>query len=211
MANDPLHQFIESIEREKTRAELDRLLYVACTRARKSLHLIGSTGVDISSNAPRSPDSRSLLSRLWPAMEAPFQAAFSEYAGHEAGGDEDQPHLQNPSLRRLRENWAPAEIPAAPVDSPTHGGTAEERSVDYHWVGLSARTAGTLVHRWLQLMSMADDAISLPDEAAREQINRRWASELGVGETRIADVCARTEAALQGVLADDTGRWIVRH
>jgi ATP-dependent exoDNAse (exonuclease V) beta subunit len=210
-ANDPLHQFIESVEREKTRAELDRLLYVACTRARKSLHLVGSTAIDTNSNAPRSPDSRSLLSHLWPALESRFQAAFSGHVGHEAGGDEeDRSRLQNPSLRRLRENWEPAEVPAPPGDSPTQGGIADERSVDYHWVGLSARTAGTLVHRWLQLMSTARDAVSLPDEAAREQINRRWASELGVGDARIADVCARTEAALQGVLADDTGRWILR-
>jgi len=114
-----------------------------------------------------------------------------------------------PVLRRLQENWAPAEIPAPPHPATmAQEAAVAERSVDYYWVGLSARIAGTLVHRWLQLMS-ATEFSGVPDEALRKQINRRWAAELGVGETGIGDVCARTEAALRAVLADDTGRWIL--
>jgi ATP-dependent exoDNAse (exonuclease V) beta subunit len=65
--NDPIHRFIELTEAEKDRHEVGRLLYVACTRARKSLHLLGHTAVTADGEALRAPDSRSLLSLLWPA------------------------------------------------------------------------------------------------------------------------------------------------
>ncbi|MDZ7643658.1 MAG: 3'-5' exonuclease [Woeseiaceae bacterium] len=42
LERDPLHRFIERSARESDRLELDRLLYVACTRAASSLHLVGS-------------------------------------------------------------------------------------------------------------------------------------------------------------------------
>ncbi|MEQ9563539.1 MAG: 3'-5' exonuclease, partial [Woeseiaceae bacterium] len=45
MEKDRLHRCIEASESDKQTLELDRLLYVACTRARRSLHLIGAVGL----------------------------------------------------------------------------------------------------------------------------------------------------------------------
>ncbi|MGI9249233.1 MAG: UvrD-helicase domain-containing protein, partial [Woeseiaceae bacterium] len=43
LSTDPVHRFIEVSETAKDRHEQARLLYVACTRARKTLHMIGHT------------------------------------------------------------------------------------------------------------------------------------------------------------------------
>jgi ATP-dependent helicase/nuclease subunit A len=52
---------------------LKRLLYVACTRARRELHLLGTA--TMSASGLRGGDKKSLLEVGWPAFEAKFQEA----------------------------------------------------------------------------------------------------------------------------------------
>ena len=42
---DPIYDYLERIERRKVDQETARLLYVAATRARRNLHLLGSVTV----------------------------------------------------------------------------------------------------------------------------------------------------------------------
>ncbi len=51
---DPIYNYLREIERAKTRLEMTRLLYVAVTRARKSLHLFAETPEEGSSPSPDS-------------------------------------------------------------------------------------------------------------------------------------------------------------
>ena len=76
LENDPLHRFIEISQRDKDRLEQARLLYVACTRARKSLHLLGHVSVASDGQSFRAPQAGSLLHRIWPSIEATFEQAF---------------------------------------------------------------------------------------------------------------------------------------
>ena len=73
---DPIHEFIHSIEDAKAATEQDRLLYVACTRARQSLHLIGSVSIAANGEQLNTPSSNTLLGRMWPAVEREFRQAF---------------------------------------------------------------------------------------------------------------------------------------
>ena len=65
--NDPVHRFIELTDIAKDKHEQARLLYVACTRARKTLHLLGHTQATPDGYKP--PARNSLLRMLWPAVE----------------------------------------------------------------------------------------------------------------------------------------------
>ena len=76
--NDPLHQFIGKVESRKDGHEQARLLYVACTRARQSLHLVGHVRESATEDACGKPDGRSLLKLLWPAVEPDYAAAFAD-------------------------------------------------------------------------------------------------------------------------------------
>ena len=81
LEHDPLHQFIEATEKDKQKHELDRLLYVACTRAKKTLHLIGNVMLSADGEKLRGPNAGSLLSRLWIAVEVVYERAFADLAG----------------------------------------------------------------------------------------------------------------------------------
>lgn len=215
LENDPLHQFIEATEKEKTRMELDRLLYVACTRARKSLHLIGNTGVATDGESCKRPDARSLLSRLWPALEHDYEVAFEAWAASNAveytDEAEDGAILVLPSLRRFATSWKSPEPAALPGRSQVRDTQelGEEKPVEFDWVGAATRHTGTIVHRWLQRIGDGQLDISAERLADLRPVSRRWASSLGVAEDDIDNVCRQTEKALQGILDDDKGRWVL--
>jgi len=212
LENDPLHQFIESTEQEKTRLELDRLLYVACTRARKSLHLVGGVGVSADGESLRKPEAGSLLSRLWPAVERDYERAFAAWqqrAGlRDANRSWDNEHLVNPLLRRFAISWTPPTVDAVPAMSQA-APAGEQTPVDFYWVGAAARHAGTIVHRWLQRISDRHFEVSAGQLEDLRPISRRWALNLGVAGADLDDVCQRVEQAIAGVLGDERGRWII--
>jgi ATP-dependent exoDNAse (exonuclease V) beta subunit len=205
LERDPLHRFIEISEADKDLLEQARLLYVACTRAKQSLHLLGHVPISRDGEGFSPPQSGSLLRQIWPSLESVFDEAFDADA---PGADsDDRGNLVTPRLRRFESLWAPPDAPDLPVSHTTPTATAEESVVEYYWVGSNARHAGTIVHRWLQMA--ADGAIQLNEEALPElrPINRRWSERLGVAEDDIDGICDRVEDALQGILSDPKGRW----
>jgi ATP-dependent exoDNAse (exonuclease V) beta subunit len=206
--NDPIHRFIELTEADKDRHEVGRLLYVACTRARKSLHLLGHAGVSADGEALRAPDSRSLLSLLWPAVAASFEQAFAPQPAATPAGGVDQ--WLRPQRRRLEPGWQLPAVRAVPGQEAVPQADSELRAVDYYWVGAEARVAGTIVHRWLQFAAQgAGGADALTGDGLVET-TRRWLGELGIapGEAMVA-IEDRVIAALEGVRRDSRGRWLL--
>ncbi len=208
--NDRLHAWIEAAGQEKDRLEQDRLLYVACTRARGSLHLVGHVEPAADRERLKTPSSRTLLGRLWPAVHEEFEAAFAG-ADEGAAAPRERSVLRRPRLRRLADPSARLPSPAELVGTPP--GEAPDdtpaRPVTYDWVGALTRHAGTLVHRWLKRITDAarDTPPALP--AALATVTRRWAVELGVPAADLAAVCGRVRTALERILADPRGRWLL--
>ena len=100
---DPIYSYLAGIERRKSDQETARLLYVAVTRARCSLHLLGSvTAKDDGTFAQ--PESRSFLKLLWPAVA-------EQFANPDAGVQEEQADRAK-TIRRLPASWR---IPPAPA------------------------------------------------------------------------------------------------
>ncbi len=209
--NDRLHEFIHGVEAQKQRLELDRLLYVACTRARRTLHLVGHTrSLD---GIAQPPPAGTLLARLWPALEEEFARAAEEAAG----GDEEHrtgdpgADLVSPRIRRAAEPYRPRELPAAVTASALHlAAPGAEEAIEYEWVGRDLRHVGTVVHGWLQRMAEWPDA----DVARRrlEGLAARHAALLeaaGVSADGLEAAASRVQAALQGTLEDPAGRWIL--
>ncbi len=212
LEHDPLHQFIETCGRDKELLELDRLLYVACTRARSSVHLIGHVALSADGDAYREPKGDSLLQRLWPAIAPDFEQAFA--AARAAGlgpRHEAEDPLRLPRLHRLADDARlppPSGLPGADVDLAAVDDAAERR-VAYRWVGSVARHAGTILHRWLYRLSAGRSQADPGDLTPLLAQSRAWARELGVPSSQLQAVCERALSALQGVLEDARGRWLL--
>src|SRR5205814_139916 len=68
---DPVYRYLRFMAADEEDAELGRLLYVGCTRARQRLHLTAVLGCVQRTNGElqwKSPPSGSALAKLWPAL-----------------------------------------------------------------------------------------------------------------------------------------------
>jgi ATP-dependent exoDNAse (exonuclease V) beta subunit len=74
--SDRLTRWLAGVRRSRENAELRRMLYVACTRAREALHLFAACELR-SDGGVRAPVEGTLLSAAWPVAAAQFRAASS--------------------------------------------------------------------------------------------------------------------------------------
>jgi ATP-dependent helicase/nuclease subunit A len=211
--SDPLYAYVTGIERDKAGNETGRQLYVAATRAKRQLHLLGHAGVDRKTGAARKPGSTSLLGRLWPAVEAEFQAAAAALVGPAAGeASEETPAVRAVPIRRLTAGWSlPAPPPsvaatvagveiAAPGDAP----------VTFEWVGDTLRHIGTVVHRMLEQVAREGMAAwSLESIEARRPAMEAALRTLGVPSAGVAEAVEKVARAVAATLEDERGRWIL--
>jgi ATP-dependent exoDNAse (exonuclease V) beta subunit len=202
--SDPIHRYIELTSNTKDRNEQARLLYVACTRARVSLHLLGHTRA--TPDAYKPPAKNSLLCLLWPAVESEFAAVFS--ADAVVNSEDDEASWKTPKLRRFTEPWKVPDIaplPGVTTDEP--GPDIVDDEVEFYWVGTEARIAGTIVHRWMQVLS--EGRAVADEDTAQRLVTARWLREMGIGDDLQAGIADRVHAALDSIGSDPKGNWIL--
>ncbi len=204
---DPLHRFIELSDAEKDRNEQARLLYVACTRARRTLHLLGHAGVSPDGQSCRPPPEASLLAMLWPTVRHLYDAALE--ATDVMAGDSQSAGWRQPVLRRFSPPWTLPGTPPLPWETVDERSTAESEAVEFYWVGTEARIAGTVVHRWLHLLAGGRAALPETGPAELRPVTERWLREAGIAATARPVIRDRVESALAGILADTRGRWLL--
>lgn len=205
---DPLHQFIGRVEAEKDAHEKGRVLYVACTRARKSLHLVGHAEATRNGERLRRPVASSLLSLIWPIIEDRYQEAFADWTAPDEDKSDDV--WLEPLLRRVEPPWQMPAIPALPgKKAETSVQAVAEYEVEYYWVGSEARLAGTVVHRWLQLAAEGRVRLSAEKIDSLRPTSERWLLELGSQPDEIGATSKRVASALAAVLEDERGRWLI--
>jgi ATP-dependent exoDNAse (exonuclease V) beta subunit len=205
-ARGSLGGYIKRLRRERLRLERVRLLYVAATRARQALHLLGAVPEPISAAEPPQPPRGSLLEILWPAIGAQFLALPpSAVMAADAGAE-----LAPPSLWRLPAQWSMPPPPAgAPLRRLALGSPTAAIAPEYRWVGSTARAIGTIVHAELHRLSAGGE---LPASAASVTAAggyAAWLAELGIAPEQHAPASARVREALERTLADARGRWLL--
>ncbi|MEO8005098.1 MAG: UvrD-helicase domain-containing protein, partial [Betaproteobacteria bacterium] len=211
--DDRIYAYLAHLERERERLEQARLLYVAATRAKRRLHLLGHVLPDLGDDVRmiKPPAKDSLLDSLWPAVAAEFEAAFASFVPSvQSVALSGEPAVLDQSLRRLPAGWSmPAYPPAVHWDAPEEPEGAGE-DIEFSWVGETARHVGSVVHRWLQ--RIADDELAGWDPARVERMRKTFAAELatrGIPEVEVPDAVARIVEALTRTLEDARGRWLL--
>jgi ATP-dependent exoDNAse (exonuclease V) beta subunit len=122
-AEDRIYEYVKALEFAKEEHEAARLLYVATTRARSRLHLVGQ--VDWKEERAAKPKSRSLLEHLWPVVSNEFERV----AGQAAADVPDQAGAPPPhAIRRFPSGWKPPEPPATVPGSRLQGPSTRGRA-----------------------------------------------------------------------------------
>ena len=214
---DPIYETIRRLDKTKGAHEAGRLLYVAATRAKRHLHLLGSVKLALKDGATEigSPAAGSLLEKLWPVVAAEFEQAAALFSNAESAVDTPSPRLRGEGggegqLRRLISAWSMPDVPSALAwNAPGETARAQD-DIEYSWVGETARHVGSVVHRWLQ--RIAEDELKDWDEARVASMRESFVNELaarGVEEAQLAAAANRVAKALSNALADPRGRWLL--
>jgi ATP-dependent exoDNAse (exonuclease V) beta subunit len=193
-----INRYIRYLVRVRARHEQLRLLYVACTRARESLHLSGAPRLTKSGV----PIAGTLLERLWGVLSDAERAMGAGAAAAVV----PPPPLE---LQRLRSSWQSA-LPPQPLLLPRLPITQRSlETPEFSWVGETARHVGTVVHAALQRYSQM---ASLPTQEQIRAEQERYRHELarhGVPAQELQRAAERVVEALTRTCLDERGRWIL--
>ncbi|MCC6746754.1 MAG: UvrD-helicase domain-containing protein [Deltaproteobacteria bacterium] len=220
-AEEAIYRYLAAVERERGEREAGRLLYVATTRAKASLHLLGHVGATVDKAGERAlgrPANGSLLALLWHAVEPRFAAALDEQGlldARASGAALVQPAApERPPLVRLPATWTLPPLPeAAPVPGASAVGGASQRKLverRFDWAGERARRVGTVVHRYLRLVGR--DGRAAWSAGRVQELRPSFRAALlqeGLSPEACAEAAVRVEAALTLTLEDERGSWVL--
>jgi len=195
---EPLYEYLKEIEKRKNRLERVRQLYVAATRAKSRLHLLGSARLD-KDGEPR-PHKGSMLYDLWPALTDQERGRFRP---GRAQSPSDAVIAPPAFLRRLPDLWT---LPGLPPPLEWDGAgplPLELRDPTYEWVSDTLRHAGTVVHALLQRASGGDLQIPEP------RLIRKALAHAGVTPAEMDDAARRVQQALHRMKTSPRARWIL--
>jgi ATP-dependent helicase/nuclease subunit A len=197
---DPVYQWLHKLERQRATWERSRLLYVAATRAKHHLHLLGYAGaLRDDKGQERKPRAGSMLRMLWHELAASFQAAPPPV-------NVEPPLTVRVPLQRLPLEWQLPVADAAALLRVGRNPDAAER-VPFDWASETARHVGTVVHRELERMTRTG-AVTPPGRTVVDRCSVELA-ELGVPAERCRDASQRVGDAIQRTLRDARGRWLL--
>ena len=207
---DAIYRYLDRLDDVKEAHEDARLVYVAATRAKTRLHLVGQ--VEWKGNDLK-PKSKSLLERLWPAVASEFEQAVAQ-AGGAPQPDTAPPAARPHAIRRFVPGW---QLPTPPAGlawkldaEVAHEAKSPHDEVEFSWASETARHAGTVVHNFLQLI--AEEGLQRWSAERIGKMRAVFARDLareGVPDSEMKSAVARIAEALAASLADERGRWVL--
>jgi len=206
----PIYDYINNTDKAKQSYEDARLLYVAITRTRKTLHLIGHASVkDVRGDMSCEPQKRSLLGYLWPTIKL----IYEQYIPASTELDkEDLNNIPNQETKRLTNDWVLPDLPKAIQWQQSIQNESEEEAVlvEFEWAGETIKHIGSAVHRAIQWI--AEDGLErwTSERIDAEQRNfETILQQLGVPEDERHDAAKRVIHALTNMIHDERGQWIL--
>jgi ATP-dependent exoDNAse (exonuclease V) beta subunit len=222
--NSPTYKWVAKQRSNEEDAELNRLLYVACTRARKQLHLFGTLCTKKKDGvACIKPATGSLLATGWPYLEPIFQQRLEATTAQNQTGPFLVPHAPAQSgillemaataqpkgqqLQRLRSDWGEPPIDALPLTTVTPSNTRSTQARK------TAQVSGIVLHALFQRLA------SLRDDDPKRDLSRsaeHW-KKVGTALSRHSGLTSReldiqvkrVLAMLHAAVADSHAQWIL--
>ena len=208
----PLYSYLQRLESQKANLESARLLYVAVTRAKKYLHVLGNVSFD-DADEPKPPNSGSLLWRLWPHLqeEVLFDDLTKNHSYPETGLDPQE------LLCRIPQSALRNKVPT-PVNSKTNdlGDEETDRFEDtaatsmFGTASWIRREIGVEIHRILQQIS--EDGLENWSFEKPREIRKKWQWALGqkgIPNKLIPAALAQLQSTIEISLSSEHGRWVL--
>lgn len=210
---DAISRTLKRLDVERGRHEDARLLYVAATRARERLHLLGHCAVKTKGDEPElgRPAAGSLLEQLWPVVGEVFETRVAALSDQESPLETPIARIPSLPLRRLATDWSAPPPPSSVVVSvPSMPAKGEEGEVEFEWAGDTARCVGIVVHAFLQRIGR--DGLAVWSSERVKELTPVFARELarhGVARDEREQATKQVRDALLRCLDDRQGRWIL--
>lgn len=205
---DETYNAIGELLKEKDRHEAVRLLYVAATRAKRRLFLLGH--LEQRSKGDPTPTAGSLLDLAWPYWQSDFDVIDEE------DGESNDVQSPDPFLTRLPGTWSLPKLATSLIpDVPQTRKASETGRAEHRHQGASlrfeeGRVVGQVVHSWLERIAL-DGVKRWSVEKIETQDGRIGAALLNGGIPSHAMPAAkqRVLSALKSALSSDKGRWVL--
>ncbi|WP_299592476.1 exodeoxyribonuclease V subunit beta [uncultured Microbulbifer sp.] len=220
---DPLFDYLRHDNNERERLEGTRLLYVGCTRAIRSLHLLACVQRDEKNGTLKAPGSAALLAGIWKTIttnEDSGWCLWPEAPEHETTADRFADDYDY--LLRLPSNWQPPKLPeeqylaeyrtpdyrAIEMDEAKEPNLPEMGQVAQRWF----RHAGTVAHETLATLSENSRWVEQSPETLAETLRPLWRlrlNQLGIHGSKLPEAVEKVEQAILRTLNCEHGRWIL--
>jgi ATP-dependent exoDNAse (exonuclease V) beta subunit len=205
---DATYAAIGGLHASKDAYESVRLLYVACTRARKSLTLSGH--LDERAGQFSAP-SNSLLQTAWESLAVETDSMLTSTVDESS----DTPPPDTGMLRRLPAEWSPPSL-APPLERTARSlrsasGYEHEAFTTSYAPGEERRFVGTVVHVWLEKISR-QGVKGWPVEklATIESRVRNQLLNIGYPGRDVLKGSREVVECLKGALRGEKGQWLLR-
>lgn len=209
--DDTVYKYLKQEETFKTQLENTRVLYVAATRAIRTLHL--TANLKPTKTSWEVPGKGTLLASIWDSVkEGVEQGEYSVYAGPNKGkAGEMVTSLRH--LRRLPASYTATHqsLGALLVNSDAEQ-TNSEGQLNKQQENLSsrARLLGTVLHRTLK--QIASEGLCQWPQQRLEKLPSGWAAQLKEqGMLATEQELTSLATAIQTMLDDSVGQWILRN
>jgi ATP-dependent helicase/nuclease subunit A len=206
--DDAVYAYLRGLAAAEAEAELGRLLYVGCTRAKERLHLTSTLELTEEEGAPRQwkdPSGRTALATLWPAIADSVSTPDPDFDVSERARRKEP----GVPLRRLPAHW---QLPAAPAPlsrPDTPDSISDREAVAFDWAHETARRIGTVAHRLLwQLAEEGIECWTAPRAAAERKRVTRELAALGLSSSEVGPAVEQVLSAIDATIADSRGRWL---
>lgn len=221
--NQGINGLMKSVDRQKSRFEMMRLLYVAATRAEAELHLFAEMNYSLQNHEKDivlQPDSNSLLSVLWPAVLQDFEALREPAAEVLLAQEEAEKSAQTEQdilVSRLnnqgfdfnqfagKQEFEKKLTASQEVKQQEANELPASRSLQ---ISVAPRLVGDLVHAVLEQLARQGIENWDADKIASKQASyQAWLQQKGLAGEELTHSVQRVVQNLQNALNNQQIRW----
>ncbi len=209
---DPQYEHVEQENKLKEEHELKRLFYVAVTRAKNNLCLLGNVKRNKDRTACHKPGSNTFLGLIWDRVAPLFESERRrKVPAQKSLFIVQQAERPKTVLRRLPETWRASQLERPVQWRPElRHATASARPVTYEWVSDTGRHVGTVVHDLLK--RVASEGVAAWQAGRLTAVQPAIGSELrrlGIPRSEEKKASERVLQAVRTTIESERGRWIL--